>query len=115
VGQRRALAQYGFSATTGLVVLAAHIWLLRVKSSNHLDWIFLSFLVLDLVPAAVFGVLVRRKSTAFIAGPLLLVVTGCSWLVVRFSSNDFALLGPMFGWFAALSIAVLAGVNDHPG
>lgn len=107
--RRQALAPWGFSVATGFVVLAAHIWLLSVKSSNHLDWIFLSFLLLDLVPAAVFAVLVRSTSTA-IAGPLLLAVTGCPWLFVPFSSNDFALMAPMFGWFAALSIAALAGM-----
>ena len=97
MGRRRTLAQYGFATATGLVILAAHIWLLNAKSSNHLDWVFVSVLLLDLVPAAVFAALVRRKATAYLAGSLLVVVTGCSWLVVPLSTNDFALLAPMFG------------------
>lgn len=113
--RRRTHAQYVFATATGLVVLAAHSWLLRVKSSNHLDWVFASALLLDLVPAAVFGIVVRRKATAYLAGSLLVVVTGCSWLVVPLSTNDFALMSPMLGWFAALGISALAGVNDHPG
>lgn len=115
-GQYASLFRWAITSIVAAIIVIGHINVVfggpREESVNAS---FVGLLALDLVPLAIYALGVRKPSSVYWCGAILVFVTGFAWFYVAVLTDPMKGIYPILGFLLSLGASITAWVKEPSG